>query len=174
MQRIVSSHRRFTILWPLCVPLGLVPCALSLASTLLLAWSCAVLLFTVWRITQKFATSQINSQHDCPDTRRIIRRFAWATAGIQLLPALWIAGLWALQAATRPLLSFDVTHIAFADLLFWLVLFGFVCGLFRISRTLFSCHRIAAQSACRAFLRWILHSPGAAELLFEEVSHDID
>lgn len=174
MQRIALSHGSLSALWPLAVPLGLVPCALNLASTLLLAWSCAVLLFTVWRIAQQFASQQNNSRPDCQDTRRIIRRFAWATAGIQLLPALWIAGLWTLQGATRPLLLFDVKHVAFANVLFWLVLFGLVCVLFRISRALFSWHRGTTQSVFRAFLRWMVHLPGAAELLFEEVSHDID
>jgi len=182
MRSIVASHRELFALWPLSIPLAFLPCALSLANALLLGWSCAVLLFTLGRLAHQFPSQQNPSRPVFGEPCTFVRRFAWATAALQALPVLWIAGLWTLQGATGLLLSFDATRNAlawtqslrFANVLFWLVLFGLVCILFRISRTLFSWHRRVTQSVSRVFLRWVAHSPGVAELLFEEVSRDVD
>jgi hypothetical protein len=170
---------------PLSLPLLLVPWGLSWVSPFLVGWSLAAVLFTVWRLTVSLSShnSEAVKQDRAVDARRVVRSLASATAALQLLPILWLAALGALEGGTRALPVLAFSHRAllwgqssgFAAVLFWLVLFGLVALLLRISRKAYAWHRYAASFAFPALSQWMpAPVPLQAGIATEEVHCDAD
>jgi hypothetical protein len=86
-------------------------------------------------------------------------RLALATLLLQLLAFAWIGAVWGLEGLAQvvtqsPVASRIVGWIQahwFADIAAWLVLFGVVCGLFRLGRPVLAWHKRAIQNAAFAF-----------------------
>lgn len=157
--RKFSTHDR-DLLGPLSVPIVLVPFLSSWIGALFLGWSLFVLVFTVWRLMGSASRSHSPVEQKGQNARfvRSLWPFALTTAALQLVPALWIGTLWALQRGTRGVLLSGLSRRALlwvqssglAAVLFWLILFVLVAVLLRITRRVHAWHR-DATSAFNAF-----------------------
>lgn len=160
--RKFSTHDR-DLLGPLSVPIVLVPFLSSWISALFLGWSLCVLLFTVWRLMGSASRphSPVEQKPQEAHSVRWLWSFALATTALQLVPALWIGTLWALQRGTRGLLLVEFSRRALqrlqssslAAVFFWLILFALIAVLVRFTCRVHAWHCGATASAVSAFDR---------------------
>ena len=137
----------------LALPLFLVPAFCFALNRISFVWSLAAAGFTVWRLRR----AQLDETGSTTPVRGAVPQLVGATVVLQMLVFAWIGAVWMLQGAgqlvmlSKPageLVGWIQTHW-FADIAAWLVLFGIVCGLFRLGRPLLAWHERAILSAAR-------------------------
>ena len=139
----------------LAIPLLVVPAVCFSLNRPAFLWSVIALGITLWKLRR---ASRMQAMSETP-TKAVIARLTLATLLLQLLAFAWIGAVWGLKGLAQvitqsPVASRIVGWIQahwFADIAAWLVLFGVVCGLFRLGRPVLAWHERAIQNAAFAF-----------------------
>ena len=139
----------------LAIPLLVVPAVCFLLNRPAFLWSVIALCITLWKLRR---ARRLRSVSDS-SMKAPMPRLALAMLLLQLLAFAWIGAVWGLEGlaqviAQSPVASRIVGWIQahwFADIAAWLVLFGVVCGLFRLGRPVLAWHKRAIQNAAFVF-----------------------
>ena len=139
----------------LAIPLLVVPAVCFSLNRPAFVWSVIALGITLWKLRRARGLQPVSDS----SIKAIVPRLALATLLLQLLAFAWIGAVWGLEGLAQvmtqsPVASRIVGWIQahwFADIAAWLVLFGVVCGLFRLGRPVLAWHKRAIQNAAFVF-----------------------
>lgn len=139
----------------LALPVLFVPSIFFVVNRPAFVWSLLALCFTIWRLYRTKRDTAVA----CTPMKRSISQLVFATFLLQMLALAWIGAVWMLEGAGRLVMSSDAASRIvgwvqahwFADLAAWVVLFGVVCGLFRLGRPVVAWHQRAIRNAALAF-----------------------
>jgi hypothetical protein len=129
----------------LAIPLLLVPAVCFSLNRSAFLWSVIAIGITLWKLRR---ARRMQAVSETP-TKAVLPRLALATLLLQILAFAWIGAVWGMQGLAQVITQSAVASRMvgwiqgqwFAVLAAWSVLFGLVCGLFRLARRILAWHQ---------------------------------